>query len=268
MDLQQIGSSHPLIRQAVALIKNSAPNRNMLFVAEGLWAHNAVLSASVPVRTFFWCPEAIYSSEAKKRSAEVAQRAERAFRISEKTLARISERDKPDGLVSIVQMPAWDADLIELSDDALVVVADAIEIPGNLGTLIRTIDACGAELLILTNRRTRMTHPKVFRGSHGMSLTIPFLDLDQPEGAISWLKHNNFSVYVADTDDAKHYRTVDYSGRTAIVLGNERYGVSNPWYRHNFERVYIPMRGQSDSLNVSISAAVLLYEARAQKDSR
>lgn len=266
LDLQQIGLSHPRIKQAVTLIKNTAPNRNRLFVAEGLWASNALLAAGLPIRTFFWCPEAIYSDEARKRSAELAERAEAAYRVSEKTMARICERDKVDGLVSVAQMPFWEPDTVPLSKDALVVVADGIEIPGNLGTLIRTLDACGAECLVLTNRRTRMTHPKVFRGSHGMSLTIPFLEFDEPDDAAAWLKDRGFTVYLADTDDAQHYRHVDYSGRTALVLGNERYGISRPWYGHGFASVFVPMLGDADSLNVAISASVLLYEARARKN--
>lgn len=269
LDLQQIGLSHPRIKQAVTLIKNTAPNRSRLFVAEGLWASNALLAAGLPVRTFFWCPEAIYSDEARKRSVELAERAEAAYRVSEKTMARICERDKVDGLVSVAQMPFWEPDTVPLSDDALVVVADGIEIPGNLGTLIRTLDACGAECLVLTNRRTRMTHPKVFRGSHGMSLTIPFLEFEQPDDAASWLVDRGFTVLLADTDPpdvpAVHYRHVDYSGRTAIVLGNERYGISRPWYGHGFGSVLVPMLGAADSLNVAISASVLLYEARARK---
>ena len=265
LDLQQIGLSHPRIKQAVTLLKNTASNRNQLFVAEGLWASNALLEAGLPIRTFFWCPEAIYSDEARLRSAELAARAEAAFRVSEKTMARICERDKIDGLVSVAQMPYWEPDTVPLSDDALIVVADGIEIPGNLGTLIRTLDACGAECLVLTNRRTRMTHPKVFRGSHGMSLTIPYLEFEQPDDAAVWLKERGFTVYLADTDHARHYRHVDYSGRTAIVLGNERYGISKPWYGHGFGAVYVPMLGAADSLNVSISASVLLYEARARK---
>jgi tRNA G18 (ribose-2'-O)-methylase SpoU len=235
-------------------------------VAEGLWAHNVLLEARAPIRTFFWCPEAIYSDEARMRAAAIAERADSAFRISEKTLERITERDKPDGLVSIAQLPRWDPDLIEFDGDALIAVADAIEIPGNLGTLIRTLDACDAACLVLTNRRTRMTHPKVFRGSHGMSLTIPHIEFDQPAEAVTWLKQRDFTVYLADTDVAEHYRHVDYSGRTAIVLGNERYGISQPWYEHGFQRVCIPVLGHADSLNVAISASVLLYEARAQKN--
>lgn len=266
MDLQQIGLQHSRVKQALALINNTAPNRHQRFVAEGLWAHNVILQTSTHIDTFFWCPEAVYSDEVRTRSAEIAARAQRSYRISEKVLERLAERDKPDGLLSIAQMPMWDAEVIELGTSALVLVADGIEIPGNLGTVMRTLDACQADCLLLTNRRTRLTHPKVFRSSHGMSLTVPTLVLEDPIDAVAWLKARSFMVYLADTDDSRNYRTCDYDGRTAFVVGNERYGISRPWYEAGFERVGVPMLGVADSLNVAISASVLLCEARAQKE--
>ncbi|MBA3523799.1 MAG: RNA methyltransferase, partial [Geodermatophilaceae bacterium] len=141
-----------------------------------------------------------------------------------------------------------------------------LEIPGNLGTLVRTLDACGADCLVLTNRRTRLTHPKVFRGSHGTTLNVPTVEFDEPAEAIAWLKGLQCTVYLADTDDAVAYRGADYSGRTAIVVGSERFGISAEYYRHGFTCLRIPMLGRGDSLNVSVSASVLLYEARAHKN--
>lgn len=266
MELQQIGLQHPRVRQAIGLQNNTVPNRHKLFVAEGLWAHKVILETNTHVDTFFWCPEAAYSNEAHGRSVEIAQRADRAYRISEKVLERLAERDKPDGLVSIAQMPTWDADALEIGPSGLVLVADGIEIPGNLGTLIRTLDACKADCLVLTNRRTRLTHPKVFRGSHGMNLTVPTIVFEELTEAIDWLKRKCFKVYLADTDDSRNYRGCDYRGRTAFVVGNERYGIPKPWYEAGFDRVGVPMLGLADSLNVAISASVLLYEARAQKE--
>ena len=105
MELQQIGASHPRIKQVIDLQKNTKPNPQKLFVAEGLWAHNALLEADTEIATFLWCPEAAYSDEANKRSEEVAARAGQSFRVSEKTLARVSERDKPDGLLSVARLP-------------------------------------------------------------------------------------------------------------------------------------------------------------------
>jgi TrmH family RNA methyltransferase len=117
---------------------------------------------------------------------------------------------------------------------------------------------------VLTNRRTRLTHPKVLRSSQGMSIRVPALEFDEVADAISWLDSRGFTVYLADTDDSRNYRSCDYAGRTALVVGSERYGISSPWYAPGYVKVGIPMLGSADSLNVAISAAVLLYEARAQ----
>ena len=266
MDLQQIGLGHPRIRQVLAIEKNTAPNPRKLLVAEGLWAHKLLLSTHTPVDVFFWCPEAAYGDEARQRAEEIAADAKAAYQISAKTLERISERDRPDGLLSIAQLREWRPEDIGFGPSALVMVADGMEIPGNLGTLIRTADACRVDCIVLTNRRTRLTHPKVFRASQGMVLTVPIIEFAQPEDAADWLQENDFDVCLADTDDARNYRSLRYNGRTAFVLGAERYGIPKAWYRPEFRRVFVPMLGEADSLNVSISAAVLLYEARAQKE--
>jgi TrmH family RNA methyltransferase len=266
MELQQIGLRHP----AAELVRDIQHNRTgiprRMFVAEGLFEHNIVLAAGVRLDTFLWCPEAAYSDEAKKRSAELAARARRAYRISAKTLERLAERPGPDGLLSIAQLPDWRPAEIELGEEALILVADGIEIPGNLGTLIRTLDACAADCLVLTNRRTRLTHPKVLRASQGMSMKVPALDFDDVADAIAWLASQRCTIYLADTEQSVSYRDADYGGRTALVVGSERYGISPAWHEAGFGKIGIPMLGSADSLNVAVSASVLLYEARARKN--
>ena len=264
--LQPIGVHHPRVKQVLDLQRNAVPNGQQLFVAEGLWAHNAVLAAQAPIHSFLYCPEAGYSDEVRTRAVQIVARATQAYRVSEKTFARISERDRPDGLISVSQLPKWSPDTVPVTDDGLILVADGLEIPGNLGTLIRTLDACRADCLVLTNRRTRLTHPKVFRGSHGTTLSVPAVEFDEPAAAAAWLGSLGCTVYLADTDDAVAYRAGDYRGRTAIVVGSERFGISPPWYEHGFPRVCVPMLGRGDSLNVAVSASVLLYEARARKN--
>lgn len=265
MDLRHIGVRHPAVRDVLDIQRTTA-NKFRLFVAEGLWENNVVLDTKLDVDTFFWCPELIYSSEAQKRANELAVIARRSFRVSEKTMERMTEKGKPDGLVSTVKLPTWGPDEIKLGAAALVLVTDAVEIPGNLGTLLRTLDAVSGDLLIITNRRTRMSHPKVLRASQGMSVRVPRLEFDDPDDAAAWLKKHRFTVYLADPNDGTNYRTADFNGRTAIVVGSERYGVSKPWYEHGFRRVVVPMLGYADSLNVAVSASILIYEARARKD--
>lgn len=264
-DLQQIGLRHPRIRQLRHVIGNTAPNHRRLFVAEGLWAHNLLLDLDVPIEVFLWCPEAAYSDEARTRSAQIVARAAAAYRVSPKVLERIAERDRPDGLVSLVALPWWDPDDVPLRPNSLVLVADAIEIPGNLGTLLRTLDACGADCLVLTNRRTRLSHPKVFRGSRGMNLRMPVIEFAEPDDAALWLRDRGFNVYLATVGvDAIDYHDIAFRGRTALVVGNERYGISKPWFAHGFPKVTVPMLGKADSLNVSVSASILLYAARTR----
>ena len=259
LTLPQIGLQHPRIRQLRHVINNTAPNHRRLFVAEGLWAHNILLDLGATVDLFLWCPESAYSDEAVRRGAEVAARASSAYRVSPKVLERICDRERPDGLVSLVRLPIWPAD-IDLASDATVLVADAIEIPGNLGTMLRTVDACGGSALLLTNRRTRLSHPKVFRGSRGMSLRVPVLDFDRPErGHRPGCATAGFRTYLATVGpDALHLRgrlrRADRAGSSATS------GTASPAVaRIGLPRITIPMRGRADSLNVSVSASILLY---------
>jgi len=264
MDLQQIGLQHPRIRQLRHVLKNNGTNRHRLVVAEGLWAHDVLLSTGVPIEVFLWCPEAAPVAETHSRAGQLAQRATHAYRISPKVLSCIAERDRPDGLVSLVALPAWDPAAVRLGRRALVLVADGIEIPGNLGTLLRTVDACGGDGLVLTNRRTRLSHPLVFRGSRGMVLRVPVLDLGTPEAASAWLRERGFAVYLATpASESVPYHDVRFAERTALVVGNERHGISDAWFAQGFPSVTVPMFGAADSLNVAVSASILLYAARS-----
>jgi TrmH family RNA methyltransferase len=270
LHLPQIGLHHPRIDQVRAVLRNRTPQRRQLLVAEGLWAHNVLLDlpAPVPIELFLWCPEAAYASEAHQRSRQLAARAAHSYQISARVLERITERDRPDGMVSLVRLPTWDAGAVPLRGQALVLVADGIEIPGNLGTLLRTLDACGGDCLLLTNRRTRLSHPKVFRGSRGMNLRVPVVEFGEPDEAAEWLLAHGFTVYLATTGDAAvPYRQVVYPLRTALVVGNERYGISRPWHAYGFTPVTVPMLGTADSLNVSVCASILLYEVLGQRGS-
>jgi TrmH family RNA methyltransferase len=160
----------------------------------------------------------------------------------------------------------WAPQDLTFGDQALVLVADGLETPGNLGTLIRTLDACAADALVITDRRTPVLHPKVFRASHGASLTVPYVVFADTDAAAGWLRGHDFTVLLADTaDDAVGYHDADWTGRVALVLGNERYGVSAAWRARESRAVAVPMLGRGDSLNAAVAASVLLFEARARQ---
>ncbi len=264
----QIGASHPAVKQVQAILRGAttAEDGTELTVAEGLWPAQVAVETGVAVRLLLWAPEALRGPEAEDVVRVLVERASEAYEVSARTLARVSERDKQDGMIAIVELPTWSPDSLTVRERSLVLVSDGIEQPGNLGTLVRTLDACGADALLLTNTRTRRGNVKVFRASHGCTLRVPSIAFGTVPDAQRWLDEHDFRVYLADTDGADRYSSVDYSPRTALVMGNERFGIDRAWYREDAAKVYIPMLGAADSLNVSISAAVLLYEARSHLD--
>jgi len=263
--LPQVGAQHGAVRQALGLARGADPDGARL-LAEGIWAHEALLDTRTPIDTFYVCPEAMWSDRAVELARAVAAQAGETYRISSRTLGRLVERDRPDGLVSVARPRVWaPADLV-LDEQALVLVADGLETPGNLGTLIRSLDACAADALVVTDRRTPVVHPKVFRASHGTSLSVPQVEFAATDEAVGWLRNAHFQVLLADTAaGAVPYREADWSGRVALVLGNERYGVSAAWRKHGFGAVAVPMLGRADSLNAAVAASVLLFEARARQ---
>jgi TrmH family RNA methyltransferase len=260
----QIGPSHSAVKLTQSLLRGQQPpGAERLTVAEGFWAAEAVRQSGAAVRTLLWCPDALRGPEAVELIEALRSRAEESYEVSSKLLQRLAERDRPDGMTLVVELPDSRLDTLTPQARSLILVADGIEQPGNLGTLIRTLDACGADALVLTSTRTRRTNVRVFRASHGAVLWVPTIEADSIDGVRSWLADNDFAVYLADTAGAARYCNVRYAERTAIVMGNERFGIAPQWYGGDPARVFVPMLGRADSLNVSVSAAVLLYEARA-----
>jgi TrmH family RNA methyltransferase len=266
--LQPAGASHDDVRRYSRARRNVLPRADHVTAVSGGWAHEVVLRSEAPVEVALWCPGTRPYPDLEATAAVVSARANRAFRISERTLARIQPDATAPALLSVVPLPRWEASRVLTGDARLVLVADGIEYAGNLGTLIRTADACAADALVLTRATARVTHPKAFAASRGMVLTTPVLSYPSIASARAGLDGAGFTVYVADPAGATPYRTAGLgTGRTAVVVGSEGDGVSDEW-RTGLTRVAIPMLGRADSLNVAASAAVLLFEARAALDQQ
>jgi TrmH family RNA methyltransferase len=264
--LQPVGASHDDVRRYSRARRNILPRDDHVTAVSGGWAHEVVVRSGARVEVALWCPGARPYPDLEVTAATVAARATRAFRISERTLARIQPDASAPAVLSVVRLPYWAPERV-LSDDArLVLVADGIEYAGNLGTLVRTADACAADALVLTRATARVTHAKAFAASRGTVLTTPVLTYPTVASARAGLADAGFTAYVADPGGATPYRTAGLgTGRTAVVVGSEGDGVSDEW-RTGLTRVAIPMLGRADSLNVAVSAAVLLFEARAAMD--
>ncbi len=256
--VRSIGAQHPRVRELLTLRKDGSPSRIMV---EGIWEHDRLLTTTATVETFFWCPEAGVTDV-----AQIAERATEAYRISEKLLTRLSRKTRSDGLISIARVPEWRPQTFRFTSRSLVLVADGVEYAGNLGTLIRTADAANADCLVLTSRRARPTHPAVYSASRGTVLSTPIVEFDDIPSAAAWLRSHRFRVHLADPAATGTYRVPQYDGPTAFVVGSEGSGLSRAWHDEGFDAVSIPMLGQADSLNVALSAGILLFEARARKE--
>jgi TrmH family RNA methyltransferase len=261
--LQPVGASHDGVRRYSRARRNVLPRADHVTAVSGTWAHEVVLSSDAVIDVVLWCPGERGHPELEAVGAAAATRADRALRISERTLARIQPDVTAPALLSVVRLPRWAPERVLADDARLVLVADGIEYAGNLGTLVRTADACAADALVLTRATARVTHPKAFAASRGMVLSTPVLSYGSIASARADLAAAGFTTYVADPSGATPYRSAGLGrGRTAVVVGSEGDGVSDEW-RTGLTRVAIPMLGRADSLNVAASAAVLLFEARA-----
>lgn len=258
--IREVGLQHGVINRVRNLITNSKPNPERLFVIEGIWAHSKAVTTKLPVVSFVICPEYIYTPESEALVRQFAGFVDAIYVVSAKTFDRLSERDKPDGLLSICRFPVRRPEDLELPENACVVVLDGLEIPGNIGTIIRTCDGADVDAVLVCNRRARLSHPKVVKGSMGAAFRIPIVEFTDGVDCAAWLRERCFAIYLADTRAEKTYYDYAYKGRCALIMGSERYGIHREWYANEPNMLMIPMLGICDSLNVGVAASILIYE--------
>lgn len=261
-----IGSQHPVIQKIRHIRNNTCDDSERLLVAEGMWAHQILLKKEFKINSLIICSELIFSKEGVELTESLIRRANEVFIVSGRLFEKISERDGPDGFVSLVQLPELGIEKLRLGENALVMVLDGLEKPGNIGTIIRTCDGAGVDAVFICNRKSRLTNPRLVKGSMGAVFTMPIVEFDSVNSCIGWLISHNFNVFLADTKAEISYKHADYSGNTALVMGCERYGISEDWYALAPRLISIPMLGICDSLNVGVAASILAYEAACLKE--
>jgi RNA methyltransferase, TrmH family len=254
------GRGASVIKKVEAIQKNTKSNRDKLVVVEGIWASGVALKNGLDVEAVLICVSQITSNEAYDLMVKLIRKAGEVHIVSESTFAKMSEVGTSAGIVSLVKFPMKDMDFLKTLKDGLIVVLDGLEIPGNIGTIIRSCDGTDTDAVVICNRKTRVTHPKMLRSSQGSCFSVPVIEADAGE-LIEFLKREGYTIILADTDGEGYYFEESYSGKTAIVMGSERYGISREWYDTKVKKVKIPMWGDCDSLNVGIAATILLYEA-------
>ena len=255
--------TNPRVKAAVRLRDRAERDLTGRTIVDGAREILRALDAGVHVEQAFLASELIRSPDGHAVADRLRHRPT-TLEVSPAVLGRVAFGQRSDGVVAIVATPTATLGDVAPSDDPLVVVAEAIEKPGNLGAIIRTADGAGADLVIAADPRTDLFNPNAIRSSLGTIFVLPVIAASTAE-TLQWLAARSIRAVAAVVDAATTYTDADLRGPLAIVLGSEAGGLGDAWSNAPIERVGIPMHGVADSLNVSIAAAVLLYEARRQR---
>ncbi|MCK6618737.1 MAG: RNA methyltransferase, partial [Cyclobacteriaceae bacterium] len=185
-------------------------------------------------------------------------------RVTKPVFDKIAVRENSGGVIAVAEMKLHGLDQLRLSKKPLVLVLEAVEKPGNLGAILRTADAAGVDAVICCDPLTDFYNPNVIRSSLGCVFTNQLASATS-EDTIRWLKKNELAIYCTYLKSSKPYTAVDFTKPCAIVMGTEATGLSEIWITHSDTNIIIPMHGKIDSMNVSTSAAVVVFEARRQR---
>jgi TrmH family RNA methyltransferase len=262
--LPVVGPKHSVVQQYLAIQNNSKPNPQRLIVLDGLWEIESALDADLELVAVIVSPERFRGNRAVDVLTRAQQAAIEVYAVSAKLADRLSDRDTSDGLAAIAMSRQWRLEDLAPSDQpSILLVLDGLEVMGNVGTAVRSAQASGAAAVLLTNRRVRLTHPRLIHASMAASLTMPMVDCPVAEAA-AWLHRHDYQIVMADTRAPASYKALDWSSRVALVLGSERYGIHRDWDSHAEAGVSIPMSGGVDSLNVANAATILLFEVASR----
>lgn len=254
------GKSAAVIKKIESIINNTKSNPEKLVAVEGIWAANQLLKYNIEIKALVLDLESIKSQDAYKIMIDLCDIAEEIHMVSNSTYRKIAEVGTSAGIFVLAKFPQKSLNDLDPKKHQVITVLDGLEIPGNIGTIIRSCDGTNTDAVVICNRKTRITHPKILRSSQGSCFKIPIVE-ESSEVLIDWLKRNGYRIILTDTDAKKFYYEENYEGKLAIVMGSERYGISREWYDIGAEMIKIPMYGDCDSLNVGIAATLILYEA-------
>ena len=250
------------IRQVLELQEKSRTRRALgLFVVEGRRELEHCLEAGYELESVFWCPEILPELPQELIGGDVP-----VSELTAELYGRIAYRGGTEGLVARVKARPHTLEDLTLKDNPLIVEQESVEKPGNLGAVFRSADAAGADAVIICDPLTDLYNPNLIRSSIGGVFTVQSAVCDSAS-AISWLKARGMKILTAQLQDSSWYYDVDMKGGTAIVIGTEATGLTEQWREAADAHIRIPMLGALDSLNASVSAAILLFEAVRQRNS-
>lgn len=251
-------AQNPKVKRLLELQQKSSERRKHgLFVVEGRREVERCIQKGYQIDSLFWCPE-IFGAE------EPAANGARVFEVSATIYNKVAYRGGTEGIIAEVKTREHTLQDLRLPDSPLIVVLERVEKPGNLGAILRSADAAGADAVIVCDPLTDLYNPNLIRSSTGAFFSVPCVACTSAE-CIAFLKQHTIRILTAQLQDSSLYYDTDMRQPTAIVMGTEATGLTDQWRQAADAHIRIPMLGITDSLNVSVSAAILLYEAVRQR---
>jgi TrmH family RNA methyltransferase len=257
------------IKHVIELRERRTRDQSKQFIIEGYREILRAFEGNSKIDSFFYCPELFLGENENALIQSIADKGAQLFVCSENVFRKMSYRDRPDGLIAIASQERQGLDhlknlLKNKNHSPFLVVAEAIEKPGNLGTILRSSDAVHLDALIVCDKCTDIYNPNVVRASVGTLFTVPVIESGGEE-TILWLKKQNISIVAATPSADLEYTKADLTKPIAIAVGTEQLGLSDRWMQQADIQVKIPMLGVADSLNVAMATTLLLYEALRQR---
>ena len=260
--LKQINSiQNPFIKKLVQLKDKSRERKKSgQFLIEGKRELSLAIKGGYKIETLLFYPDLFSETEAKALENYGIE----IIEISQDVFQKLAHRESTEGVLAIAQSKPHELEDLNLTENPLILVAEAPEKPGNIGALLRTADAAGVDAVIIANPKTDLYNPNIIRSSVGGLFTNQIATGSTSE-IISYLKTKNINIYCAALQASVNYNTINFNSPSAIVVGTEDTGLSNEWLNNSNQNIIIPMHGKIDSMNVSVAAGILIFEAKRQR---
>lgn len=261
---KQINSiQNPFIKQLVQLKEKSRERKKLgLFLIEGEREITLALKGGYNIETILYYPDLFSENQLDNLTTQQTD----SIKVSKEVYQKLAYRETTEGIIAIAKTKDLSIENISLkTDNPLILVAEAPEKPGNIGAILRTADAANVDAVIIANPKTDLYNPNIIRSSVGCIFTNK-IAIGNTLEIIKFLKENNINIYCAALQASANYHIQDYTKPTAIIVGTEATGLSDDWLQNATQNIIIPMQGEIDSMNVSVAAGILIFEAKKQRN--
>lgn len=255
-------AQNQFIRQLVQLKDKSRERKKSgTFLIEGVREISLAIKGGYELETILFYPELFTEEQLNSLTTKQIN----IIEITKEIYEKLAYRDTTEGILAVAKSKTHNLNDLKLNTSTpLILVAEAPEKPGNIGALLRTADAANVDAVIIANPKTDLYNPNIIRSSVGCVFTKNIV-FGNTNNIIDFLKTNNINIYCAALQASVNYHTQDFTKSSAIVVGTEATGLSNEWLENATQNIIIPMQGDIDSMNVSVAAGILIFEAKRQR---